>query len=102
MWVWIVIGFGSFLGLSLLVALALARVLGTIGWQVSELYETEAWATRPLARTRDDVGERHSPDRRATGQKRASRTGARPSKRSGSGLNACGLLGQPRQEEKPA
>ena len=69
MWVWIVIGFGSFLGLSLLVALALARVLGTIGWQVSELYETEAWATLSIARTREDVGQRHSPDRRATGQR---------------------------------
>jgi hypothetical protein len=50
MWVWIAIGLGSFLGLSLLVGLALARILGTIGRQISELYETEQWAMQPPTR----------------------------------------------------
>jgi hypothetical protein len=39
MWVWIAIGLGSFLCLSLLVGFAFAR-LGMIAQQISELYET--------------------------------------------------------------
>jgi hypothetical protein len=50
MWVWIVIGVGSFLGLSLLVGLGLAAILGTIGRQVSELHETDDWAMLPPTR----------------------------------------------------
>jgi hypothetical protein len=52
MWVWIMIGVGSFLGLSLLVAFALARVLGTIGRQVGELFEAEDWTMLPPTRAR--------------------------------------------------
>lgn len=55
MWFWIAIAVGALLGLSLLIGLAVARILGTIGQEISALYETEAWATRPLAR--DDVHE---------------------------------------------
>jgi hypothetical protein len=48
------IGVGSFLCLSLLVALALALVLGTIGRQISELYvEIEDWSTMPITRDAD-------------------------------------------------
>ena len=50
MWQWIVIGLGSFLGLSASAALALARILGVIGRKVSEIYETELWATLPPSR----------------------------------------------------
>ena len=50
MWVWIVIGVGSFLGLSLLVGLGLAAILGTIGRQVSELHQTDDWAMFPPTR----------------------------------------------------
>ena len=50
MWVWIVIGVGSFLGLSLLVGLGLAAILGTIGRQISELHETDDWAMLPPTR----------------------------------------------------
>jgi hypothetical protein len=53
MWVWIVIGVGSFLGLSLLVGLGLAAILGTIGRQISELYEADDWAMLPP--TRDSI-----------------------------------------------
>jgi hypothetical protein len=53
MWVWIVIGVGSFFGLSLLVGLGLAAILGTIGRQISELHETEDWAMLPP--TRDSI-----------------------------------------------
>ena len=50
MWVWVLIGVGSFLCLSLLVGVALGRVLG----QISELlYEPEDWSTMPIARDVD-------------------------------------------------
>ena len=50
MWVWITIGVGSFLGLSLLVGLGLAAILGTIGRQISELHEPDDWAMLPPTR----------------------------------------------------
>jgi hypothetical protein len=56
-WVWIAIGVGSFLVLSLFVGLAVAAVLGDIGRRVSGLYETEDWATAPPARALKDAGE---------------------------------------------
>jgi len=57
MWVWIMIGVGSFLGLLLLMGFALARILGTIGRQISGLYETENWAMLPPTRASKDVKE---------------------------------------------
>ena len=59
MWVWFMIGVGSFLGLSLLMAFALARILGTIGRQIGALYETEDWAMLPPTRAAKDVKEDH-------------------------------------------
>ena len=59
MWVWIVIGVGSFLGLSLLVGLGLAAILGTIGRQISELHEPDDWAMLPPTRAAKDVKEDH-------------------------------------------
>ena len=59
MWVWIVIGVGSFLGLSLLVGLGLAAILGTIGRQVSDLHETDDWAMLPP--TRDSMEPKEQP-----------------------------------------
>ena len=54
MWVWVLIGVGSFLALSVLVGFALALVLGTIGRQISELYvEIEDWSTMPIGRDVD-------------------------------------------------
>jgi hypothetical protein len=57
MWVWIAIGVASFLFLSLVVALAFARILGTIAQRISELYETEDWATLPPTRASTDLKE---------------------------------------------
>jgi hypothetical protein len=57
MWVWIAIGVASFLCLSLVVGLAVARILGTIARRLSELYETEDWATLPPTRASKDVKE---------------------------------------------
>jgi hypothetical protein len=56
---WIMIGVGSFLGLSLLIGLALARILGTIGREIGELYETEDWAMLPPTRAAKGVKEDH-------------------------------------------
>ena len=57
MWVWIVIGVGSFLGLSLLVGFALAAILGTIGREISELHQTDDWAMLPPTHTSKEVEE---------------------------------------------
>jgi hypothetical protein len=57
MWFWIMIGVGSFLALSLVIGLALARILGTIGRQISGLYETDGWAMLPPTRASKDAEE---------------------------------------------
>lgn len=49
-WAWIAVGIGSFLALSLLVAVGLAFVLSEIGRGVSELHESEGWTTAPPKR----------------------------------------------------
>jgi hypothetical protein len=61
MWVWIAIGVGSFLGLSLLVGLGLAAILGTIGRQISELHETDDWAILPPTRASIEPKEEQQP-----------------------------------------
>lgn len=52
-WGWVLIGVGSFVTVSLLVAFALARILGTIANEVTELVEQETWASAPLTRADD-------------------------------------------------
>jgi len=56
-WLWIAIGVCLLLVFSLLVGMALARVLGTIGREISELYETEDWAKAPPTRALKDANE---------------------------------------------
>jgi hypothetical protein len=53
------VGVGSFLGLSLLIGLALARILGTIGREITGLYETDDWAMLPPTRASRDAKEDH-------------------------------------------
>ena len=50
-WSWIAIAVGSLLGLSLFIGLAVARILGTIGQEISALYDTEAWELGRLPAT---------------------------------------------------
>jgi hypothetical protein len=50
MWIWIAVGLGSILGVSVVVAFALARIHGVISRQLSESYEAEHWATLPPTR----------------------------------------------------
>ncbi len=54
-WTWLAVGVGSFLVLSLLLGLAVAAVLGEIGRRVSELHESEGWATAPPNRALGEV-----------------------------------------------
>jgi hypothetical protein len=57
MWLWVSIGLGGFLALSVLVAFTVAAVLGAIGRQIGELHseldEAEEWAMLPTARGAD-------------------------------------------------
>jgi hypothetical protein len=62
MWEWIAIGAGAFLGLSMLVGLVVARVLGVIGREITELYESEEWASRPPSRASHDAGQEPAED----------------------------------------
>jgi hypothetical protein len=64
MWVWIVIGVSSFLGLSLLVGFALAAILGTISREISELHDD--WAMLPPTRASKEVTEQQQPEAQAT------------------------------------
>jgi hypothetical protein len=61
--VWIVIAVGSFLGLSLLVGFVLARILGTIGREISELNQSDDWAMLPPTRASKAVKEEHPQER---------------------------------------
>jgi hypothetical protein len=49
-WLWVVIGAGAFLVLSVAVSIVLAVILGRIGSEVSQLIETEVWTNAPLER----------------------------------------------------
>jgi hypothetical protein len=55
MLMWITLGVVLTLGLSAVVSLALATILGSIGCEVSELLEAEPWTTVPPARARASV-----------------------------------------------
>lgn len=61
MWIWILIGLGSFVGLSLLIGFAFARILGTIGREIGQLYETETWAALPPTRAAKSGKEQDPP-----------------------------------------
>ncbi len=71
-WLWVTVGLVSFLALPLLVGLAVARILGTIGREVSELYEMETWSSMPPARALEDAGD-EQPQEVATKRRRVIR-----------------------------
>jgi hypothetical protein len=48
--VWIGVGLAGLLALSLLVGLAIARILGAIGDEAAQLLEAEPWTSAPLTR----------------------------------------------------
>jgi len=59
MWLWIGIGLGAFAAVSIAVCVVLAAVLGSIGHDITQVYdemlEREAWAVWPPSRAVDDV-----------------------------------------------
>jgi hypothetical protein len=57
MWVWIGVGLAGLLAASLLVGLAIARILGTIGDEITELLEAEPWTSAPLTREVERLAE---------------------------------------------
>jgi hypothetical protein len=49
-WLWVIIGVAAFLVLSVVIGLAFAAILGQIGREVSELFESDLSASAPLTR----------------------------------------------------
>jgi hypothetical protein len=47
---WAIVAIPGFLALSLAAGLALAAILGRIGEEASQLFESQAWASAPLKR----------------------------------------------------
>ena len=57
-WGWVAVGIGGFLGVALLIGVLLARILGTIGAEVTRLLEAEdPWASTPLTREKEETEE---------------------------------------------
>lgn len=54
MWAWLAIGTTAFIGVPLVVALGLSRILGQISREVTELLEAEEWSGAPLTRALED------------------------------------------------
>jgi len=52
MWAWVTIGAGSVLALSVLVAMTVAAILGSISRDVSQLLKAELWAVAPPTRAK--------------------------------------------------
>ena len=56
-WLWVIAGAGVFIALSIVAALAVAAILGQIGSDVSQLFETEVWTDAPLTREEREIEE---------------------------------------------
>jgi hypothetical protein len=63
-WAWIAIGAGALIGVSLIVGLAVARILGGIADDVLKALDQELWssapATREIEAAADDLSERRA------------------------------------------
>lgn len=53
-WGWIGVGLVAVFAISVLVGLAIARILGAIGDEVSRLLDEEPWASAPLTRENEE------------------------------------------------
>jgi hypothetical protein len=49
-WAWVIVGVAAFLVVSMAIGLACAAILGQIGVEVSELFESDLSASAPLTR----------------------------------------------------
>jgi hypothetical protein len=77
-WVWVVVGLAAFLLLSTVIVIAVARILGRIGHDVTELLDFAAWSSAPLAREHVE----DEPASRETVPSRAQHVAPRPRQRS--------------------
>jgi hypothetical protein len=75
--VWIGVGLAGLLTLSLLVGLALARILGAIGDDIAQLLETEPWTSSPLTREGEVLAEVREIDSGASAHDRRSHSSRR-------------------------
>jgi len=61
-WGWIAVAAGTLLGLSVVIGLVIARVLGSISSRLNHMFEEESWTSAPLTRAveppRDEPGSR--------------------------------------------
>lgn len=55
MWAWVTIGAAGVLALSMLMALTVAAILGSISRDVSQLLKVELWAVAPPTRAKRHV-----------------------------------------------
>ena len=53
-WAWVVVAATALLAVPLVVALAIARIMGVIADDVTELLEQERWSAAPLTRSLDE------------------------------------------------
>ena len=53
LWAWLAVGIGAFGCITLVVGLAIARILGQISRDVTDLLESEMWSAAPLTRALD-------------------------------------------------
>jgi hypothetical protein len=54
-WAWIGIGLGAAVGMSVLLGIVVARVLGSIAAEASRLLESEVWLVGPLSRQAEEA-----------------------------------------------
>lgn len=72
-WAWIAIGATALCVISVLVGLAIARILGEITRQASDLLDEQTWASAPLTRAAKPDPDEESPEataEKAHGQRR--------------------------------
>jgi hypothetical protein len=75
--VWIGIGLAGLLAFSMLVGLAIARILGAIGEEIAQLAEAEPWTSAPLTREGEVLADAREIDPRASAHDRRSHSSRR-------------------------
>jgi hypothetical protein len=72
-WGWIAVTAGTLIGLSIVISLVIAKILGSISSGLNQMFEEESWRSAPLTRAvkaaRMDERKRRSVRRAAQGWK---------------------------------
>jgi hypothetical protein len=72
-WGWIAVTAGALIGLSIVISLVIARILGSISSGLNQMLDDESWTLAPLTRAIEPPADDLS-SRRATREKQESRT----------------------------